>query len=265
MNQEQVIEKLLQIERDVEDFSVTFTGKKSKKVDGLYKPEKREILIHNKNFNDDNALIYTAIHEFAHHIQFTRSSAPVSARAHTSRFWDIFHKLLFIAEKKNIFINVFKKEKKFIELTKKLKEQFLSTNGRLMKEFGKLLMEAYELCREYCVSFEDYVDRELQLHRSTAKTLIKLNSFDINPEIGYENMKIVASIRDPEDRGLAEEAFAEGKSPDMVKTLFSDNTQGKKDNPLEYLIQKKERLIKNIERLNLELENIEKQIVELHD
>lgn len=264
MNQEQVIEKLLQLEMDVDNFSVTFTGKKSKKVDGLYKPEKHEIIIHNKNFNDDNALIYTAIHEFAHHIQFTRSSAPISARAHTSRFWDIFHKLLFIAEKKNIFINIFKKEERFIELTRKLKEQFLSTNGRLMKEFGKLLMEAYELCREYCVSFEDYVDRELQLHRSTAKTLIKLNSFNINPEIGYENMKIVASIRDPEERGLAEEAFSEGKSPDMVKTLFLSNSQNKPDDPLDYLLQKKERLLKNIERLKLELENIEKQIEELH-
>ena len=194
MNQEQVIEKLLQLNNTVDDFAVTFTGKKSKKLDGLYKPEKREIIIHNKNFNNDNALIYTAIHEFAHHIHFTQSMVPISARAHTNQFWNIFHKLLFIAEEKGIFVNIFKKEKRFIELTKNIKEKFLSANGHLMKEFGKLLMDAYDLCLEYNVSFEDYVDRELQLHRSIAKTLMKFNSLNINPEIGYENMKILSII-----------------------------------------------------------------------
>ena len=76
MNQQQVVERLLELDNDVEDFIVTFTGKKSKKVDGLYKPGNKEIILHNKNFSDDNSLIYTAIHEFAHHIQFTRSSSP---------------------------------------------------------------------------------------------------------------------------------------------------------------------------------------------
>jgi hypothetical protein len=265
MNQEQVIGKLLELNGEVEDFSVTFTGKKSTKVDGLYKPENREIILHNKNFIDDNALIYTAIHEFAHHIQFTKSSVPISARAHTIQFWDIFHKLLFTAEEKKIFINIFKKETRFVELTKKLREQFLSVNGHLMKDFGKLLLEAYELCRECGVSFDDYVDRELQIHRSAAKTLIKLNSFDINPEIGYENMKIVASIRDPEERGLAEEAFAAGKSPDMVKTMFNCSPKNDPDNSLDYLVQKKDRIVKNIERLQAELENVEKQIEGLHN
>jgi hypothetical protein len=262
MNQEQVIAKLLELENNVEDFTVTFTGKKSKKVDGLYKPDKREILLHNENFKDDNSLIYTAIHEFAHHIQFTKSHTPISARAHTIQFWDIFHKLLFVAEEKKIFINIYKKELKFIDLTKKFKEQFLSVNGRLMKEFGKLLLEAHELCREFGVSFEDYADRELQIHRTTAKTLIKMNSYDINPEMGYENMKIVASIRDPEERVLAEEAFAKGKSPDMVKTMFISSPKDETDDKLDYLMEKKDRLIKNIERLQSELENIERQIGE---
>jgi hypothetical protein len=264
MNQEQVINKLLELDGNVENFSITFTGKKSKKVDGLYKPDNKEIILHNKNFNDDNALIYTAIHEFAHHIQFTKTNASVSARAHTIQFWDIFHRLLFIAEEKKIFINIFKKETRFVEMTKKLKEQFLSANGKLMKDFGKLLLEAHELCREFGVSFEDYVDRELQIHRSTAKTLIKVNTFDINPEIGFENMKIVASLRDPEERELAEVAFAAGKSPDMVKTMFTGNPKKDPEDSLDLLIQKKERISKNIERLQVELENVEKQIEELH-
>ena len=46
MNQTQVKELLLQLKEDVEEFSVIFSGKKSKKVDGLYKPDSREIIIH---------------------------------------------------------------------------------------------------------------------------------------------------------------------------------------------------------------------------
>jgi len=255
MNQQQVVESLIELDTEAEDFVLTFTGKKSKKVDGLYKPENKEILIHNKNFADDNALIYTAIHEFAHHIQFTRSSAPISVRAHTNHFWNIFHNLLFLAEEKKIFNNIFKKEQRFIELTKKLKETFLTANGKLMKEFGGLLIEAYELCRQFGVSFEDYVDRELQIHRTTAKTLIKMNTFDLNPDIGYENMKLVAKIKEPEMRSLAEAAFTDGKSPDMVKAAFFNHFQNEPD-LLENLIRKKNLIERNIEKLTLELADI---------
>ena len=110
MNQDQVKTKLLELDKSVEDFTITFSGKKSKKVDGLYKPDIREIILHTENFGNDNQLIYTAIHEFAHHIQFTKSSIPISIRAHTNKFWNIFHNLLFDAESKGIYENVFKKD-----------------------------------------------------------------------------------------------------------------------------------------------------------
>ena len=264
MNQEQVTARLLELEKDVELFTVTFSGKKSKKVDGLYKPEKKEIILHNKNFNDDNALIYTAIHEFAHHIQFTKSTSPASARVHSAKFWNIFHNLLFIAEKKNIFLNIFKKDKKFIVLTERFKKQFLSANGHLMKEFGRLLLEAYELCRQFNVSFEDYVDRELQLHRTTAKTLIKMSSLNINPEIGYENMKIVARIKEPEARDLAEAAFATGQTPDMVRASFIPHPINN-DDSLESLLIKKQRIERNIKKLSDELADVKKQIEQLNN
>ena len=45
------------------DFTVVQTGKKSSKVNGLYKTDSHEILLHNKNFTTNNAIMYTAIHE----------------------------------------------------------------------------------------------------------------------------------------------------------------------------------------------------------
>ncbi len=261
MNQDQVKEKLLQLDNEVEDFAVILSGKASKKVDGLYYPDRGEIILHNKNFTDDNQLIYTAIHEFAHHLHHTRSAVPVSSRAHTNRFWDIFHKLLFLAEEKGVYVNVFKQDMRFIELTGKIKTKYLSTNGSLMKELGSLLEEAHALCIELNISYDDYVDRELLLHRTTARLLMKISSMNINPKIGYENMKTVASIRDDAARGRAEEAFAEGMSPDMVKAEFAP--RAKSDNSLGILMEERDRIERSIDTLTKKLAKIERRINEM--
>ncbi len=260
MNQDQVKEKLLQIEKNVADFKMIFSGKKSKKVDGLYKPENKEIILHNENFKNDNSLMYTAIHEFAHHIQFTTSDVPISAKAHTSAFRNILHGLLIQAELLGIYYNVFKAEPEFINLTKQIKQKFLMKNGRLMKEFGNYLLKAYDLCLKHQISFDDYMDRELLLQRSAAKTIMNCSSRNVNPDIGFENMKIVANIKDPEKAMQAEEAFTQGKSPDMVKVQFK--TPKKPDNKLENLLLTKKRITSTIERLNLKLAEIEKRIAQ---
>ena len=69
MNQDRVKEILLETADTELEFSVVFTGKSSKKVNGLYKPDTHEIILHNKNFANDNELIYTAVHEYTHHKQ----------------------------------------------------------------------------------------------------------------------------------------------------------------------------------------------------
>ncbi len=262
MNQDQVVENLLQLDDTVEDFSVTFSGKTSKKVDGLYKPDSHEILIHNKNHGNDNAIMYTAIHEFAHHIQFTTSSKPVSSKSHTTQFWNILHRLLNKAEELGIYTNIFETEQEFINLTKDIKDNYLHENGKLMKEFGQLIARAFELCMEYHASFDDYMDRVLGLHRATAKKIMKFHTQDLNPEIGYENMKTVAAISDDDVRGLAQEAFLEGQSPDMVKEQFTSRELP--DSRLEWLKQERERLEKSIERISIKLANVEQQINDMN-
>ena len=112
MNQDQVKNKLLKIEDSVGgsailDFTVVFSGKKSRKVNGLYKPDEREIILHNRNFDDDNLLMYTAIHEYAHHFHACARGGNLSPRAHTAEFWAILHGLLEKAEAKGIYNNVF--------------------------------------------------------------------------------------------------------------------------------------------------------------
>jgi hypothetical protein len=263
MNQDQIKSLLLKLEDEVPEFHVIFSGKSSKKVDGLYKPEIAQIIIHNKNFKSENALIYTAIHEFAHHVQFAKAYGKVSCRAHTTVFWDIFHRLLFKAEKAGIYKNIFKSVNEFVQLTDEIKGKYLSTNGSLIKDFGSLLMKAMELCRSYDASFEDYVDREIGLHRNDAKNFIKTNVMNLNPAIGYENMKIAARVPDPEIRSKVEKAFSSGMSPDMVKAEFFRRDSLSSGGTVDELVEQKKRISSQIERLRIKLAELDQKISEL--
>jgi len=258
MNQEQVKAQLLKLNNDVKDFNVTFSGKNSKRVDGLYIPDKKEIIIHNKNFKNDNELIYTAIHEFAHHIQFTTLTVPISLKAHTVQFWNIFHTLLYKAEELGIYLNIFKENEEFKSLTQKVKDKFLTTNGQLIKEFGKLLIEAKNLCLKYNTSFEDYLDRILSLPRNSARSMIKAQVMDLNPAIGFENMKTVASIKDDTQRHDAEQAFMHGMSPDMVKMQF--RAKPEPDDPVDLLKSERKSIEKRIHNLEARLIEVDKRI-----
>ena len=159
MNQDQVKERLLELEGNIEEFSVIFSGKTSKKVHGLYHPDTREIIIHNRNFESDNELLYTAIHEFAHHIHFTRSEKPVSNRAHTTEFRSIFHRLLQKAEEKGIYQNQIDSNAELKTMADEIRQKYIRVNGELMKDFGQALMEAEKLCKKHHARFEDFVER----------------------------------------------------------------------------------------------------------
>lgn len=261
MNQDQIKKLLLQIDGEVEDFHVILSGKKSRRVDGLYKPDSREIILHNRNFTDDDSLIYTAIHEFAHHIDFTRSPVPVRGRVHSRRFRDIFHRLLMRAEELGLYNNIFQRDERFLNLTREIRERFMRVHGETMKEFGLLLMKARQLCLETRTSFEDYVDRELGLHRNEARQVMRVTEMDIEPEIGYDNMKRVARIADPEVRATAVDALKVGYSPDMVE---ADMKREKEPNSrLQYLKGERERIEKSIQKMMERLEHLDRDIEKL--
>lgn len=262
MNQDQVKAQLLKLNEDVEEFSLIFSGKSSKKVNGLYHPDSREIIIHNRNFEDDNSLIYTAIHEFAHHVHFTTSPVPVGPRAHTIEFRRILHGLLDSAEKHGIYTNVFASAPELSALAERIRNEFLTRNGALMKELGALLIEAEQLCKKHGARFEDFLERALSLNRQIASSVMKMSSFDIDPSLGYENMRTVAGIADPEKRKEAEEAFSEGRSPDYVKAMIKGDAAQEPD-PVQELTKEKRRIERSITSLQEKLRTIEDRLERL--
>jgi len=265
MNQEKVKQKLLAIEDAPLEFTLIFSGKKSKKVNGLYKPNSREIIIHNKNFQTDdtgqNLMLYTAIHEYAHHLHACQRGGTLSPRAHNSEFWAIFHALLEKAENKKIYNDIFAVSPDLLKLTDVIRNKYLKNNGELVKEMGKLLIKAHDLCTGIGVRFEDYIDRMLRIPRAAANSAMKMVDYDIAPEVGADNMRFLAGIRDSEKREAAETSLIKGKSPDTVKI----QVRGKENediDPIDILKKEKARLEKTIETLTKRLEDVKKELRE---
>ncbi|MCK5154282.1 MAG: hypothetical protein KAQ93_07980, partial [Spirochaetales bacterium] len=214
------------------------------------------------NTEDQNAIVYTAIHEFAHHVHVSSSIVPVSRRAHTKEYWSILHGFMDKAEKLNVYSNKFKTEQDFQTLTMEIKDKYILKNGEMMKDFGKLLLKAYNLCNKYDMSFDDYVDRELGLGRTAAKQIMGVYREDINPEIGYENMKTLSRIKPGEDRIRAEEAFLNGSSPDSVKSQFTAGSSVSED-PVLLLQKEKQRIERSIVNYNKRLAEIENSLLRI--
>ncbi len=258
MNQDQTRELLLRVRQCTSDFTVVFSGKKSSKVNGLYMPGDRQILLHNKNFDNDNQLVYTALHEYAHHLHAESRGGDLSPRAHGPDFWAIFHSLLEDAEKKGLYRNIFEEESDFESLAQRIRGEFLAENGKLMKALGSLMIEAEALCRKHGARFEDFIDRVLGMSRITARSTMKFAAWDVNPDLGYDSMKILAGIRDPAKRGEAERSLIAGKSPDSVKAALRKKED--EDDPRDFLQKERQRLEKTIETLKQRLKDIESKI-----
>ena len=268
MNNDQIKKILLSITDAPLEFSVILSGKKSSKVNGLYKTDSREIILHNRNFAADptgeNLLIYTAIHEYAHHLHCCARGGNLSSRAHTSEFWAIFHELLEKAEKKNIHQNVFSGSPELEKLTVLIKKKFLEENGNLVKELGKQLLKASELCDKIGGRFEDYVDRILRIPKNAARMAIKMYEYDLNPGLGADNMRYLAGIRNDDDRNAAEKSLLTGKSPDSVKTALKNRnnsvlTQSEEDQK-ESLEKEKIRIERTISSLKSRLKEVEESL-----
>lgn len=260
MNQDQIKEILLQIEESELEFSVTFTGKASKKVNGLYKSDTHEILLHNKNFSVDNELLYTAIHEYTHH-RLCELDGTRSGRVHTQRFWSYFHRLLQKAEEKGLYRITLEESPELLELTDTIRTTIMAEDGKLMKELGRLLSKARVLCKQAGVRYEDYIDRVLCLPRASAATIEKIHAFDVKPELGYEAMKVVANISNPDKRAAAEELFLHNNSPAFVRD--SVKTKPQDEDPRRKLENEKRRIERTIISLQARLSELEDTLAKL--
>jgi len=267
MNQDEVKSRLLKLHPTIAEFNLIFSGKASKRVNGLYHPQTYEIIIHNKNFTDDNLLMYTAIHEFAHHVHRVVHGFT-GTRSHTSQFRAIQHQYLTRAEELGIY-----RKPQSPDIEKKarhIRDTYITAQGDLMKRFGAELIEAEALCRANGVRFEDFVERTLQITQATARTLMVLGQSDIPPELGYEKMRIIASERSVAMQHAALGAFNEGKTPDQVKAVLRHHEEPTATTEPEAgdvnttkIKRERKRVVKAIQSLTTRLEEIDETLAKV--
>ena len=251
---------LLRLEQPITDFSVILSGKSSAKVNGLYKIESKEIVLHNHNFHSDEELIYTAIHEYAHHLLCEKSAGIPNTRSHTVQFWTKFHELLDTAEKLNIYKNLFDTNPEFISLIQKIRS-LMPHNGEIFLEMGKLIHEGQGLCTKHHVRFEDFIDRALGIPRKTAFAAAQAFSYQLAPDYGWDNLSMLGSIASPEKRTACIRAIEEGKSHEQLRNLIRARHQPQ--NPKAMLVQEKKRLERTINYLKNKLEIVEQKLLEI--
>ncbi len=269
MDNEKIKEMLLQLAETKLDFTVTQSGKESKRVNGLYKPDSHEIILHNKNFKTENELIYTAVHEYTHHlvaeelIELNGSSYVPNAKVHNQAFWAKFQTLLALAEEKGFYKLDISVSPELTELTEKIRKEYLEANGRLMQEFGKLLIQAHQLCAESNIRYEDYLDRVLRLPRSAAQDISRVGRVNVDPAVGYENMKMISAIKKSDDRVTAAGEILSGKSPVTVREMMKQKSRPEGDDKKTKLEKEKNRLAKTIAQLQQRLEYVEESLASL--
>lgn len=189
MNQDSVKERL-QAVRPVPgvEFTVVFSGKTSKKVNGCFHPENLQIIIHNRNFADDNSLLYTAFHEYAHLIQHIETGKT----GHNKQFWAIFNALLDKAADLGLWSHP-ENNHDVTEIIGSI-QGLLKQHAAIESKIGNSLCELQKICDAHQIRSEVIIDRDLKLNRRTAERFKKAMVYELFDEEEYANCAMVAAV-----------------------------------------------------------------------
>lgn len=261
MNQNQVKEKLLQLFGCKETFNVIFTGKKSSRVNGLYKPDTHEILIHNKNFTNDNKMMYTAIHELTHHIITTEKKVKTT-KHNTGLFWSTFHDLLDIAIEKGFYTRTRSEEtQSLIKTALELQAELLFAQQKL----GKIIFEIHNSCNKNGERMEDVIEHDLQLSKKKVKELqvVASNRCIHSDEI----TKVIGAIKNEDIKAYANNAAEQGKTVEQIKAIATKKAKATDDDleDPQQLVREKKRLEIQIERLQDRLVHVEETLMSMRE
>ena len=255
LTNETIKESLLKLYPCKEDFTVVMTGKEIKRVNGLYKPHTHEILLHNKNFKSDNALMYTAIHEFTHHVLTTEKGVKTN-KSHSGIFWSCFYDFIDTAIKSGIYSRERSEAtRQLIEEAKQLQKELVEAQ----KKLGNLLQKIEESCKENGERHEDVFESDLQISRNKAKELMSMAI--VNTDFSDELTKTVLTAK---DKILAKNAIGGGKTPAQIKAIAQKATVPDDDlESPESLSREKKRLECTITKLQDRLVQVEETLASI--
>lgn len=257
MINEGIKNKLTKLYDCKEDFTVIMTGKESNRVNGLYKPATREIILHNKNFKNGNQLMYTAIHEFTHHVLTTEKGVKTT-KAHSGAFWATFYDFLDNAIKEGFYTrNRSDKTQELISSAKDIQKAIIE----LQKQLGEVLNKLHEVCKEEGDRIEDVIESDLQMSRNKAKELQKMAVSS-----GKFSDEMTKTISSAKDVMLAKKAAEDGKTVEQVKAIAKKKPLTSVNDDLESpesLSKEKAYLERKIDQLQDRLVQVEETLASM--
>jgi hypothetical protein len=238
-----------------EPYTVFFSGKKSRTVNGAYRGLTRRILINDKNFlsgagYNEDLLLYTAIHELAHHILATEMGQQ-GRRSHTRLFWAVFNRLVDKAEAAGIYtLHIDEEVRSLVEEAAGIGREL----ARLQRELGGVLSRLREICVQKGIRYEDVLERKLRISRETANTAGLASGLDVSDTAGEINIDLQETIvkeRNPDKRDDIILAVLEGKSISQVKQAGKPAETGPaREDETTALMKERDRLEATIAALN---------------
>lgn len=254
MTNKQIEEKLKKLFPCKTEFSVVQTGKHSSRVNSLYKPATREIVLHNMNFKTENELIYTAVHELTHHILTTEKGVK-TAKCHSGIFWSTFYDLLDSAIKRGFYSRTRSEEtQKLVEEAKQIQKEL----AELQRKLGDVISKIYIACKDQGDRYEDVIEHDLQMTRNKARELVLMNGGKNSDELS----KIVNSAKGVEAKAAAQNAIDNGKTVEQVKAIAKKKAKAVDDDleSPEQLRREEKRLEHTIERLSDRLVQVQETL-----
>lgn len=278
MDNASVHKALSQLEEAAEDFELIQSGKGSEKLNGLYKPQEKAIILHNRNdaMQDSAVFLRCAIHQYAHHLCiYGSAAAPVScpepqegiAKRHGSRFNACYHRLLARAREQELLKeqSPWQRDPGMEQLSGELKGDLLPRYGRIVLELGDLYLRVWRRCEEKGFPFGLWLEEESGMDAPEARRMMKLKEEGIRPEPGYEAMKRLVKLPQ-EERRVAEEAVVSGeKSAKAVEAVYQAPAPLKRnsEDEAQRLLHEKELLEKRMMKIQNRIERLHQRLAEM--
>jgi hypothetical protein len=257
-----VKELLSRVHECREDYTLSFSGKKSGKENGHYRPGVRKIVIHDGNFLSDagalneHLLLYTAIHELAHHVTCTEAGQN-GPRAHTKLFWAVFHDLLEAAEAAGVYrVEVDGEVGELVAEARRISAEIAA----LERKLGEVIMKIAEACERKGLRAEDVIERKAQLSRKTMDNCVKARKLNLPEGTVMDVQRAAVRERDEYRRALITRGGMKGKS---VAQLKRPPGPPREKNEESRLRGEKDRLEHAIARLSARLREITEKLKRL--
>lgn len=257
MDNEGIKQALLKLFPSKLDFTVTMTGKASSRVNGLYKPDTHEILLHNKNFKTENALMYTAIHEYTHHLvteELAASGLPLKGKGkcHDTNFWSKMDGLVDEAVRQGVYVR--KRSSRLAKLTEEARTLDREV-AEMKRKLGEKLREIQSLSDEEGERFEDVLAHDLRIQPGTARKCVDASLASVpDKALGQDELELAAAAKG-EKASAAAKALASGKSLRQAKAAMVAK-KPREEGAFERLKKEESRIEKTMALLGQRLETV---------